>query len=209
MVLGGYFLCLFSLNSLAVMNLAANGFSVDVEILLSLQFAYIRVDKFRYEIFYPDVLYANYTIKNTPDKKSFLCNSFWEAKQTIMETDQRMKLFTAEDERDYDIDHFMFTYTINLCKFLKGATNNVVGRMIADDYFRSLGKNYSCPIKKGTIAVFKDMLITDALIPPMPTETRFRLENTVFAKLEGQKKYLRMYKWNMFLKIKKELLPTI
>jgi hypothetical protein len=58
-------------------------------------------------------------------------------------------------------------------------------------------------LKKGTKVILKDQVISDAYLPPVPIEGRFRFENTVFAKLEGQNKFKKMFEYDLFLRVKK------
>lgn len=155
------------------------------------------------EIFHPDVIYINYTVRNTPDRQSGLLSNAWELKQTIFEHEERIKIFRAGDEMDFDIDHYMFGFTLNLCKFVKGISTNLILKTIAADYFRALSANYSCPMMKGTKVTLTDAVIMDTFLPPIPEETRFRLENNVFSKLEGQKKFKKIYKFDLYVRVKK------
>jgi hypothetical protein len=161
------------------------------------------MDKIRYEVFARDIISINFTIRNTPDGQSGVISLFWEFKKAIMETEERLTLYKAQDERDYDLNHFMFSYTMNLCKAVRQAKKNLLSRVMAEGFFKALSSNYSCPVKKNSKYNVQNLTISDTLLPPIPTEERFRIEMNVFTKPEGQKKFTKTYKMNLFVKIKK------
>jgi Protein of unknown function (DUF1091) len=127
----------------------------------------------------------------------------YEAKQTIFETEERLKLFRAEDEHDSNLNHFMFGGSMNFCKFSVAVKKNLIIRIIAEGYSKNENSTTICPILRGTRRTVNDVMIKDDFIPPLPTEMRFRVEANVFAKLEKQKSFKRTYRWDLYLSVKK------
>jgi hypothetical protein len=142
-------------------------------------------------------------VTNTPDQTSGLVTCHWELKKTFSEQEERVKLFREESKNDLELRHYMVGYAINSKKFIEGLRNSPASRIIGDDYFRSLQTNYSFPVPKGTKNIVAEQMVTDAFLPPVPTETRFRYENKVFVKLDNEKKFRNVYTYNIFIKVKK------
>jgi Protein of unknown function (DUF1091) len=172
-------------------------------IQLLFQFCYLRYDKVRTQNFAPDRIFVNFSVKVTPDRKSGLVSGIWEYKESCDEIEERVKLFRAADDQDYDVSHYIFGFTMSYCRFSEMAERNIVVRMMAENFLSSINANFSCPIKKGTTLVLNNMLVTDKFLPPMPIEQRFRLEFGGYGKHTGQKKFGRFYKVDYYLKVKK------
>lgn len=122
-------------------------------------------------------------------------------KQTVLEEDIRVKLYDAEGEYDFEIKHFMATFSLNTCGLLRGIKKNYIARIVGAEYLRSMSQNYSCPLKKGLQVSRTAMKFTDEIFPKI--DIRFKLEFDGFGRLKGQKKFTKMYSSSIYGKIKK------
>lgn len=67
-----------------------------------------------------------------------------EIRQTMKDQEYRAKVFRAKGKLDYEIEHFMFDFSFNTCKWFKGVDSNIVARIMAKDVFRALSSTMSC-----------------------------------------------------------------
>jgi glutaredoxin-related protein len=144
-------------------------------------------------------------VRNSPDNESGILNSIWEQRLTVTEVEERMKLFRAEDSKDRDIRQYMGLVTINLCKIHDTIKKNIVINTILENFVKTTNTSVSCPFLKGTKQHIVDQQITDKFIPPILQETRFRLEVSNYQKIQGQKKFTKLYTAQYFVSIKKPL----
>jgi Protein of unknown function (DUF1091) len=144
-------------------------------------------------------------VKNSPDNESGLLTSIWEQRLTVTEAEERMKLFRADDAKDRDIKLYMGSATINFCKIHETIKKNIVINTILENYVKSMNTSVSCPIFKGAKHNQVNQEFTDKFIPPIPQETRFRLEVLNYHKIQGQKKFTKLYTAQYFVSIKKPL----
>lgn len=144
-------------------------------------------------------------MRNSPDKEFGLVTSIWEQKQTTVDQEERLKLFRAEDINDRETKLYMGAATINICKIQKIARKGIVVSTITENYLKSFNSSISCPNKKGRKTFLVDMMITDKQFPPIPQETRFRLEVINFQKIQGQKKFTKIFTTQYFVLVKKPL----
>jgi Protein of unknown function (DUF1091) len=153
----------------------------------------------------PHVAVGKITVKNSPDKEVGLVTGIWEQKLTITEAEQRMKLFRAEDLEDRDVKLYIGSASLNHCKLKNIVKKNVLINVLMENFFKSLNGNISCPFLKGTKTNLIDMEITDKYFPPIPQETRFRLEVVFFQKIQGQKKFTKIFTTQYFVSVKKSV----
>jgi Protein of unknown function (DUF1091) len=149
------------------------------------------------------VFSINFSVTNTPDKLSGLISSFWEYKETVIDEEHRYKIFIAENEADFEIQHLMLAFSFNMCHFLRGTQQNLVARVLAENFFDALNSNDSCPMLKGSKRSVIDMKLTDNFLPPVRDKTRFRAEIQGLVKLKGQKKVMKVYLAQFYFTIKK------
>lgn len=144
----------------------------------------------------------NFTVANTPDQESGLLTIHKEVYETILQQDQRMTLYRSEDSADYKIKHLMGSFNMNLCKLFEGVKNNVVMRIMSESYLKSMSSKITCPIVKGTKYSMVNMTLTDQYFPPL-AQTRFKFHHEVSAKIQGQKKFVKVYWCTYYFTVKK------
>ena len=142
---------------------------------------------------------VNISYKNTADNESGLLSLTSYFIQSVTEVENRMKLFRSEDENDREVRLFFGSYTLNVCKIAYEARKNFLYRLIGE----SMKSAVVCPIEKGTRVGVEDAMFTDTFLPPIPIESKFRLENKVYAKLKGQKKFTKIHSCHYYVSIKK------
>lgn len=142
------------------------------------------------------------TATNSPDREMGLVSGFWTVHQTILQQKQHIELYRTENDLDDKMSHSVVSFTLNLCDFVKGIKSNLITRVIAEDWLRSLNSNLTCPILKGTTITLTNTTFTDTFVPPMPA-TKFRYDDTIFVKLKGQKKFVKVYKCSYYVTVKK------
>jgi hypothetical protein len=169
----------------------------------SLQSAYFRFDKARFKVVAPELISINFSVKNSPDKQFGLLTSFCIIKETLLEEDLRIKLFRAETEYDFEVKHFMASFSINTCGLFRGVQKSYMAKLIGEDYLRSMGQNMSCPMKKGLEIFMNETKFSDEVLPPL--DIRFRVEIDSFGKVNGRKKFTKMFSLGLYGSVKKSL----
>lgn len=201
MTSGIKFLCFLLINISSAVTIC-----IFVKILFStlrsFQLGYFRFDKVKVHNFAPLLITVNYSVANTPDNMAGLLSNAWSPKTTLTETEGRINLFAAENDDDDEVKRFVISTKLDHCKFKEAQKQNILMRVITENVSDKTS-NFTCPILKGTKITLNNMLITDTLIPPFPMETRFRLEMSLFGRLENQKKFTILYKVDIYARIKK------
>lgn len=104
----------------------------------------------------------------------------------------------SEDDRLYS-KPYLFT-TISPCKFNKGVLPTIFG------YFIDANKdkiNLSCPYRVHQHYPALNITISDALLPPMPFEIRFRFESRHYGIIKKKKGLIYMFSFVIYGRYKR------
>jgi Protein of unknown function (DUF1091) len=151
----------------------------------------------------PKYVSSNYWFNNTPDgeavKLSFDLKWFVE----VIQEQQRIKLTVCKDEKDTNYSLLIASTPVDSCKVAKGVRSNLLMKVLHENFMGSYNDNFTCPFKKDSVYKLTDCLITDAYLPPMLEEKRFRYEGKFYGIIKGKKGWTYLYTTVIYGRYKK------
>jgi hypothetical protein len=142
-------------------------------------------------------------VGNFPDNQTAFLYSNIEHLEELVDAQERFKLFRAVEDSDLEVRTFAVAMTTDVCKFLKGAQQNIISRMVNKNHFDSLNvKNVTCPLYKG-LNMIANITFTDALLPPFLSEVRARIVREAYGKLRGHKNWTKLFVMELWFRVKK------
>ena len=166
-----------------------------------MQLAYIQFDKVTVNV---DKNYttAIWNISNTPDKQAGIFNYEVTFHQTIIKEQQRIKLSSMEGPSDRNYSHVVLSTYLDSCKVAQGVIPNFIGRIIFNDVNKKINVVYACPFVKD-IKRRMNSTVTDALLPPIPYEHKFRFEDNFYGIVNKKKGWVYLYGVKLYARVKK------
>jgi hypothetical protein len=163
--------------------------------------AYICVDNFTVQTF---TNFSTYKISFLPDPVKAVYSFEVMFSKIVIKIKQKLSIYTKEDENDLEISHLLISMVVDTCKISQGVLPTVIVRSIFKD------KNYlnsvmTCPFKKNYWYRYTNLTVTDELLPPIPTEMKFKLRLQSFGIYEGKKSWNSGLELNVTGRIKKEV----
>ena len=136
---------------------------------------------------------AYHNSKLTGDREATLLNMNVTFLTDVLIEQQRVKLSVNKDDSDDNFSLVVFSTPINTCKISKGVHATFFSRVLAENLFKSITHDFTCPFKKNVPLIFTDLLITDKFIPPSITLRKFKLEIKFFGIIKERKGWTYLY----------------
>jgi hypothetical protein len=171
----------------------------------SQQDAYIRFVKVKTSVHTPGIIAIDHWITNSSNLNIGVISHNASFLQDVEKETQKITLFRASSDTDFNLMLSFFTIAIDTCKFLNGKSEvrSLYSRMVSQDYLNSLSSNVTCPFKKGTNVLSINNTYNDGLLPPIPKEIRVRLEKIAYGYIKKSKKLIKMYTMQLHVLVKK------
>jgi hypothetical protein len=139
---------------------------------------------------------------NTEDNEKAWSSYDIEYMEDVLDVEDRFTIFAKADLADKEITRQIFAFKFNSCKFKTDAKmrENLLIRILKNEgkYFDDL-----CPLRKGLKIHVDNETYSDELFPPIPNEVQFRSHKEVFGKLNGMKKWTKLFTQDVYFNIKK------
>lgn len=165
-----------------------------------LQDAYLKLDNYTVKID-ENYISSKFTF-NRSDGNGIVVNGENILKVDAQKLQHRIILSTPESKDDKEYSHILMTTTIDLCKIATVQTNMLV-RAFMQSYLRTSKNHFICPHPKNIPFKVTNLTLTDQLFPPMLTETKFKLNLTLYATIKDKKGWIFMYSRQVFISYKK------
>lgn len=107
----------------------------------------------------------------------------------------------AKSEHD-NFDITLLETKIDYCRVAGGVRSSILSRIMFENAAESAGHNLSCPVPTGTHRHI-NQLHSNQNVPPFPMyffptgKGRWLIKNRVHGKVEGEKKAVKLYEWEI------------
>lgn len=129
----------------------------------------------------------NYTSRLSDDGQSTIinCNSTFFV--DLLQVQQRTNATLKRDPLDEKYSVQVLATTIDTCKLGKGVQTTFLQKTYMATFAQSANFKIVCPFPKNQQIIISNLSLTDALLPPMPIEKKFKVRTKTFAKIIGKK----------------------
>lgn len=146
---------------------------------------------------------ASASIFNTPDNISGVFNLKVNWVVDVLREQQRLNIFLPASDKDIEYSRVMFSSTVDTCKLSSGIISNAFSKTIYENYNRSSNIVFKCPFKAKTELNIVNCTVTDNFLPPLPFETKFKLEINFYGTLSEKRIWRPLYAITVYGRYKK------
>lgn len=141
----------------------------------------------------------SFWIVNKPDSDVAILGYDVTYQQDIQTLQQRFKISLATDKDDQQYSQIVLAADVDICKQLREKAD----RMNLETNKETISKELTCPFKKNLNLKSSNWTFTDALLPPMLNEQRFKVESHYFGTIEGKEGWQALYGIDVFGRFKR------
>ena len=146
---------------------------------------------------------AHFDSKLTEDREATILNYNVTFLTDILTEQLRVKVSLKRDDNDDKFLMVVLNTPINSCKISKGVLATFFTRVLAENLFKSINHEHTCPFKKNDPHIFTDFAITDKFLPSSIIERKFKIEVKIFGIIKERKGWTYLYETLAFGTYKK------